>query len=218
MSDNARESGGGHEFEPAGRLTITDLDTLKVVSDPLRMRIVELLRRGPATVKELGLALQIAPKKLYYHVNMLEQRALIRIVGTRVVSGLVEKRYRAAAYLFEFQDIAPAGGTPDEESRYEVAARLYDMTRDELRLSVRSGLVDLAAGAAPERALQLSWRLARLPSGAAAELYARLEQLAEEYETADQPPDDSIGTYRLLLSLFPTYPRGPRPDLSAAAE
>jgi len=216
MTDNAHELQDAHESEPANRLVITDLDTLKVVSDPLRMRIVELLRRGPATVKEIGLALRIAPKKLYYHVNMLEQRALIRVVGTRLVSGLVEKRYRAAAYLFEFQDIAPAGGTPDEESRYEVAARLYDMTRDELRLSVRNGLVDLADGAAPERALQLSWRLSRLPSGAAPELYARLEQLAEEYETAEQAPDTGVGTYRLLLSLFPTYPRGPRPDLSAA--
>ena len=206
-------------FHPAAQLMITDLKTLRVVSDPLRMRSVEILRRAPATVKELGHALGIAPKKLYYHVNMLEQHALIRVVSTRRVSGIVEKRYRAAAYLFMFQDIvdiASSGRAPDEQSRYEVAAHLYDMTRDELRQSLRNGLVDLDARAAPGRALYLSWRLARLSPASAADLYARTEALVAAYEIADAlaSEENSTPTYRFLVSLFPTYPRGPRPDSS----
>jgi len=212
-------------FRPAARLTITNLETLRVVSDPLRMRIVEILRHEAGTVKEVGRALKIAPRKLYYHVNMLERHALIRVVGTRRVSGMVEKRYRAAAYLFTFQDIediAPAGDAPDEQSRYEVAARLYDMTRDELRLALQDGRVALDADAPPERALRLSWRLARLAPAAAADLFGRMDALVDSYEAADPGPSGDGGaptpTYRLLVSLFPTHPYGPRPGGAAEAD
>src|SRR5688572_10061938 len=78
-------------------LIVTDLETLKLISDPLRLRMLELLRGEPRTVKELARALGVAPTKLYYHVKLLLERELIRVAETRIVSGITEKRYQVTA-------------------------------------------------------------------------------------------------------------------------
>ena len=81
---------------------ITDLETLKVISDPLRVQILE--RIGLAsdagqliTVKQLAEELDRPPTKLYYHINLLEKHELIRVAETQVVSGIIEKHYQIRA-------------------------------------------------------------------------------------------------------------------------
>src|SRR5918995_7385708 len=79
---------------------IDDLDTLRLLTQPVRLKIVEALRSatGPLSVKELAAELGTTQTKLYYHVNLLEGADLIRVAATRLVSGIVEKRYVAASY------------------------------------------------------------------------------------------------------------------------
>jgi DNA-binding transcriptional ArsR family regulator len=91
--------------EPMEQLVIDDLETLKVLSDPLRMQIAELMSHQPRTVKQVAKELGTTPHKLYYHVKLLEDHGLIRVVGTRLVSGIVEKHYQIAA-----KDIIVADG------------------------------------------------------------------------------------------------------------
>src|SRR5947209_14743424 len=90
---------------PAETLEIDDFETLKVLADPRRKQLIDLLRQDGATVKELASSLRVSPKSLYYHVNLLLKHGLIRVVDTRLVSGITEKRYRATAYLFLFRDL-----------------------------------------------------------------------------------------------------------------
>ena len=83
-------------------IVITDLETLKVISDPLRMQILEHVGFASdagmlITVKQLSDSLGVPPTKLYYHVNLLEKHDLIRVVETRVVSGIIEKHYQIRA-------------------------------------------------------------------------------------------------------------------------
>src|SRR3712207_1417060 len=86
------------QLDPKDIYFISDLETLKVVSDPLRLRILECFRGVPATVKDVAAALDMPPTRLYYHVNQLEERGLIHVVETRVVSGIIEKHYQTTAY------------------------------------------------------------------------------------------------------------------------
>jgi DNA-binding transcriptional ArsR family regulator len=81
---------------------ITDLETLKVISDPLRVQILERIGLAsdagqPITVKQLAEELDRPPTKLYYHVNLLEKHELIRVAETQVVSGIIERHYQIRA-------------------------------------------------------------------------------------------------------------------------
>src|SRR5689334_15395153 len=78
-------------------LVITDLETLKVISDPLRLQIMEVVQHNSRTVKQIAAELDIAPSKLYYHINLMEEHGLIHVTDTRIVSGIIEKQYQAAA-------------------------------------------------------------------------------------------------------------------------
>ena len=50
-----------------GVFVINDLETLKVVADPVRNQIMEVLEKKPQNVKEVAEKLGLAPSKLYYH-------------------------------------------------------------------------------------------------------------------------------------------------------
>src|SRR5919112_744906 len=72
---------------------ISDAETLKAISDPLRLKILEAMvaRVGePWSVKELAAALDVPQTRLYHHVELLLERDLIRVAGQRVVSGIIE--------------------------------------------------------------------------------------------------------------------------------
>ncbi len=83
-------------------ILITDLETLKVISDPLRVRILEHIGLASdsgelITVKQLSEFLDIPQTKLYYHIKLLEKHNLIQVAETRVISGIIEKHYQIRA-------------------------------------------------------------------------------------------------------------------------
>jgi predicted ArsR family transcriptional regulator len=57
---------------------ITDLETLRVVAHPLRVRLYELLAtRGPATATALSAIVQVPTNTLSYHLRQLSAHGLI---------------------------------------------------------------------------------------------------------------------------------------------
>src|SRR6266699_2543948 len=107
--------GVDEEFEPAQEMVISNFDTLKVAADPVRLRIMEVLIDNPLTVKQVARKLESAPTKLYYHVNLLEEHGLITVTGSRIVSGIIEKQYRASASSLRVDRslLTLDGGKPD---------------------------------------------------------------------------------------------------------
>lgn len=78
-------------------LRISDLDTLKIVIDPLRLQILEVLDPAPQTINYVAERLGLASSRLYYHFNQLESHGLIRVVETRMVNNIVEKIFWTTA-------------------------------------------------------------------------------------------------------------------------
>jgi DNA-binding transcriptional ArsR family regulator len=197
----------GKLLQPAPSIEINDLEALKIMSDPLRIRLVELLRQAPATVKQLAAALELAPRSLYYHINLLERHGLIRVVATRLVSGIQEKTYRATAYLFVYKDLSPAAGHGDMGQAQEVVlSSFFSSTLQEIHDSIHAGRIDLGQDAPAERALCSSWGLLRLTPDQAASLSARIAALLEEYPHYQGATEaDGSQVYRFLYTLFPTH-------------
>jgi len=196
--------------QPDDQLIIDVLDALRILSDPLRMRLIEILRRAPVTVKDIAAILETSPKSLYYHINLLERHNLIRVVDSRLVSGILEKRYRATAYLFVFSDLcARADDSSGDQGTQVLTSSLLAITNEKIRESIGSGRIDLHRDAPVEQTLQWDWHLLHLRPEEVAEFAARMKELIDGYKPADGTPvEDGRQTFRCFYTLFPTYYRG----------
>jgi hypothetical protein len=184
------------EFEPAREVVIADLETLRVVADPLRMQILEVTLEAARTVKEIAATLRTTPSKLYYHVNMLDEHGLLRVAGTRIVSGIIEKRYRAAARSLRPAAVLldPTGAGHDEVVDLLLSS-ILDTTRrdlDTIRAAVGSGIIDVGPNAPVERRVQVVKTLGRLTHEQVTAFSEQLHTLVREFSalaalnTADQ--------------------------------
>ncbi len=201
------------KVQPEDLLMIADLETLKVVTDPLRLNILNLLRAAPRTAKELARALHLSQTKLYYHLGLLEQRGLIRVVGTRLVSGILEKQYQATAYKLSV-DRKLFSPTPSATAGYEglevFLSAVLDYTHSDMMRSVQSGLAELSEDAPPERKLTVGRSWFHLTPAEARTFMERLWALEQEFQRlhSDAPTEDTQ-LYEFLLGFYPTHERSP---------
>jgi DNA-binding transcriptional ArsR family regulator len=157
--------------ELLAELRIADLETLRVMADPTRLRILELLVMESQPVKRLAATLNLPQTKLYYHINLLEEHGLIRVVGTRVVSGIIEKRYGAVARAYRIDDSLLALSAPGNDGTADmVFATLLDGLRSELRQGLAAGAIELREDAPATRKVTIGRVPLRLTPERAAEL------------------------------------------------
>ncbi len=192
-------------LKPEGELVINTPEMLKVIADPVRLRIVDLLTRTPLTVKQVGNELGIALSKMYYHINLLEEHGFIRIISTRLVSNLVEKLYQATAYSYNVDKSLLTFSNGEASSGDVLMSTMFDMVKSEVKHSVEVGLIDNAADAPLHRSLRFSMAETRLHPTQAAAFYTRFKALTDEFEQAKAADDDSAAdNYALLTVIFPT--------------
>ena len=78
---------------PLDRITIDNLQTLKVYFDPLRTRIMQEIAHEPRTVHQIAELLGVPFTRLYYHIKMMEKHNLIRVVDVVQLAGAIEEKY-----------------------------------------------------------------------------------------------------------------------------
>ncbi len=185
---------------------IEDLDTLRVMADPLRVHIVEILISEPLPVKQIAQRLGLSPSKLYYHVNQLEEHGLIQVVDTRMVSGIVEKQYRAVSKQYRVKHELLSTAT--EEGRRGVNTAItaaIDSTKDDILRSLEARQFETEHGAPPHPRKALVVRHhKRLSESDADEFRRRLNALADEFDEA--PESDPEGqSFGLLIAYYPSF-------------
>ena len=79
---------------------ITDIEKLKVISDPLRISILTTLGTEKKNSKELAKLLKINRTKIHYHLNILEENSFIEVVDTDTINGIIQKYYLPTAQAF----------------------------------------------------------------------------------------------------------------------
>ena len=197
----------GAEFTPAPERVISDVETLKALSDPVRLKILETMIQAADedwTVKRIATALGVGPTKLYHHMAILEERELIRVAGTRVVSGIIETRYRIAQLSVRLDRALLSADTPTDEATEAVDAMLrtvFDAARDDVGRALRTGAIATAAGAEPTPGI-LRQDLNRMSPARAAEFRDRLTALLDEFDLGKHDDPDGV-PFGLLIALYP---------------
>ena len=79
---------------------ITDIEKLKVISDPLRISILTTLGTEKKNSRQLAKLLKINRTKIHYHLNILEENNFIEVVDTDTINGIIQKYYLPTAQAF----------------------------------------------------------------------------------------------------------------------
>jgi DNA-binding transcriptional ArsR family regulator len=185
--------------EQPGVREIDSVEELRALADPVRLAILSALethvRDGELpvmSVKELAQHLGEPQTKLYRHVKQLEAAGLIEVAATRMVSGILEQRYRA------------------RQRELRLSTALYRRHADESEAAIRSAfdafltrVFELARQEdwppdAPDRPVILVFD-DRVSLDAAERIRARLVELTREIaeaEAGDVPVNVAVGFYR----------------------
>ena len=79
---------------------ITDIEKLKIISDPLRISILTTLGTEKKNSRQLAKLLKSNRTKIHYHLNILEENNFIEVVDTDSINGIVQKYYLPTAQAF----------------------------------------------------------------------------------------------------------------------
>jgi DNA-binding transcriptional ArsR family regulator len=203
-------AGSGPASRVGGVFEIRDLETLRTIADPLRMQVFEQLVETPLTVKELASRLGLSPSRLYYHMNVLEEHALIQVVGQNIIGNLVEKVYRAAAGEL---DVAPSLLSFEtrlgKESITAMAVTTLDTTREDLLRSLEARAYALAEGAPQrQRSIMVTRTMQHITESQVEIIRERLLAVFREFEAGavDQDfTDEEAHTYALTVAFYPHF-------------
>ncbi|SDB83813.1 ArsR/SmtB family transcription factor [Shouchella lonarensis] len=114
------------------------LEQQKVISNPIRGRIVYLLYKKAMTAKQLADEMEKSPGNVHYHVKKLHKHEIITLVDEKIVNGIVEKYYRAPTRWFEVDE--KELGMMDSK---ELGMEAYLSLTEEEKLQLKNDLTNL---------------------------------------------------------------------------
>jgi DNA-binding transcriptional ArsR family regulator len=194
------------DLTPAEVRLISDVESLKAISDPIRLRILEAMTQAAGedwTVKRIAAALGVGPTKLYHHVAILEERDFIRVSGKRVVSGIIETRYRIAQLNVRLDRALLSGSGPTDAATAaieDVVRTVFETALEDVGRALRSGAMEVDADGGSARGV-LRQDIKRLSAARAAELRERIIELLDEYD--DNEAETGGEPVGLLVAMYP---------------
>jgi len=175
-------------------VVVTAPEQLRALADPLRTTLLELLLERAATVTEMARAVDRPKSTVAYHVNLLVDTGLLRVVRTRRVRAIEERYYgRVARTLY-------IGVLNRPEDKQVVAAI--------------NGLAEAAAESASANAadeLRCLLVHARIPIEEVRNFWAQVQEVARQFA---QTPRAGDQVYGFVAGLYhtdaPTLPDAER--------
>ncbi len=196
------------EFQPEESFLIDDIETLRVVADPTRIQIMEVLTTQAHTVKQVADKLGSASSKLYYHMNTLQKNGLVTLVGTKMVANLQEKYFRASANQFQVAEhllkLVPDGILDPISS---IIASTLDTTKEDILRSMQARNFVLQGNEDEERQSAMVTRhIAHIRKDQAQKLIEKMQGILQEFaELEPEALDDSeTGPWAFTVALYPT--------------
>jgi len=180
------------DYDLADEAQASEPIQLKALSDPLRMQICDLVLERAMTVTELAQRVHRPKGTVAYHVDVLVEAELLKVVRTRKVRAIDERFYGRVARTFVFSHA-------DEPSLPFLGDIVSEVDSELHRRDDVPGLTTL--------------RHARIPFERVDEYRRRLLDLALEF--IDEPRSGDV-EFGMFLALYPTT-RSPNGGSSAPA-
>jgi predicted ArsR family transcriptional regulator len=164
---------------------IGDLETLRVIVDSQRHRILSTLIAEELSASALATRLRLPRTRIYYHLDLLERHGFIRVSG-HSDEGAATRHYRATAASFRV-DRTLFG--EQDASLADVRASLLEAAAGDLRASNSS-----------EDDIFVNRQFVRMSAEKRSAFLAAVTQLIAQYADTDGAGDD----VEFIAALFPT--------------
>jgi hypothetical protein len=198
------------KYQPEPTITLSDLEALKTIADPLRNQIMEVLTPEPLTVGQIAGLLGVENSKLYYHINLLEKHGFIRVVDTTQRGNLIEKHYWITAHAFHLDENMFNFNVDTPEGTEAISTLLLsklDATREDLARSLQARHRQIVEGAEPHPRPVIDHRsVVMISDQQAAQFQERLKALIDEFaetESEDEPGDRQ--SWALGVFMYPRF-------------
>ena len=173
---------------------IRDLDQVRLLSDPLKLRLLQAFAESAKTTKQAAAELGESITKLYRHVDALHDSGLLEVVEEKQKRGTIERTFRAVAQRFE-ADHSLFSDAPGSEG--------MDAVREMLRVS-ETEILDVLANAHDddeEQAIVMRVRGRATPEKIT-ELQATLQEWLESIPSCDEPPAEDTREFGGLVAFY----------------
>jgi DNA-binding transcriptional ArsR family regulator len=145
---------------------VTSSQELKAMFDPFRSTLLHLLLQRAASVQELASAVQRSKGTVAYHVRLLVDAGMLKVVRTRIIRGQEERFYGRTARLFGVGQITPEQAALIPNTMLDWAAETIPAHADDELRAIRryAWISDDDADTFWDRVLQLVNEFSQLPS------------------------------------------------------
>ena len=176
-------------------LIINDLDKIKLLSDPLKLQLIQAFSEEEKTTIQVAAELGESVTKLYRHVDALFDAGLIVIASEKKKRGTVERTFRSIAKRFEADPSLFASTTNNDASI---------VARQAIR-SIEDELVTAITDDANREENELLFARLRCKASPAriAELRSALEEWIEQAENDPETDNENTEEVGALLAFYP---------------
>ena len=172
------------DYDLEEMLVVTAPGQLRALADPLRGALLDLLLERAATVTEMAQAVDRPKSSIAYHVNLLVEAGLMRVVRTRRVRAIDERYYGRVARTYYVGVLSRA--------------------EDRKVVSAMNGIAAAAAESAAAHAadeLRCTLVHARIPIEEVRAFWAEVQAVARRFAQIPRSGDQAYG---FVAGLYPT--------------
>jgi DNA-binding transcriptional ArsR family regulator len=182
------------DYDLDDTMALTSSVQVQAIGNRLRTTILGLLHERAASVSEIAAAIDRPKSTVAYHVNVLSDAGLVRVVRTRRIRAIEERYFGRTARLF----YVGVGARPRDEA--------LPLDLNDLEVAVEESQQAYLA-----QRLWSFMRHARIPPERAAEFWEGALALVHEF---DRLPRSGTTAYGFVVGIYPIpdYPVLPEPE------
>lgn len=197
-----------NNYTPAtGTLTIDNLETARMLSDPFKLRILQHFAEQPRTTKQVADLMGEKAPRLYRHVDSLIEHGILNVIEEKPKRGTVERYLQATAARYEVDRRLFSPENEDVTQLHNTVHNIMRATGDEFieamnqRPHIHSNISD--ADDLEPIMLKMTAKGSR---SQLIELRQRMLDLVEQCQQVDEPGDqEKVLTYQGLIAFYPIH-------------